>query len=96
MQVPVVVLILSALLTCPCVSSEVVGICPRTKAEWERESVLLHCQEPYHYHCVRDDTGHFMQLCSQKIWIQKGMYMYLCTSNIQISTVDIKSPAQYV
>ena len=68
----------------------------RTKAEWERESVLLHCQEPYHYHCVRDDTGHFMQLCSQKIWIQKGMYMYLCTSNIQISTVDIKSPAQYV
>ena len=80
-QAPVTMLILSALLLCSCVSSEVVGKCPRTKAEWERESVLLNCQEPYHYHCVRDDKGHLLQLCLRKIWIPKGMYIYLCAMN---------------
>ena len=77
MQTPVTMLITLALLLCPCVSSEVVGKCPRTKAEWERESALLHCQEPHHYHCVRDDKGHLLQMCTLKIWIPEGMYLSL-------------------
>nr|XP_022320189.1 uncharacterized protein LOC111122632 isoform X2 [Crassostrea virginica] len=80
----VTMLIILALLLCPCVSSEVVGKCPRTKAEWERESALLHCQEPYH--CVRDDKGHLLQICTQKIWIPKGM----CPEyNYQVANIDV-------
>ncbi|XP_078334856.1 uncharacterized protein LOC111121565 isoform X6 [Crassostrea virginica] len=71
---------------CSPVSQQTVQKCPQTKADWDRESVSLQCQEPNFYHCLRDDTGWFMQLCAQRAWIQKEM----CPEfNSRIGRIDV-------
>nr|XP_022318626.1 uncharacterized protein LOC111121565 isoform X3 [Crassostrea virginica] len=71
---------------CSSVSQQTVQKCPQTKADWDRESVSLQCQEPNFYHCLRDDTGWFMQLCAQRAWIQKEM----CPEfNSRIGRIDV-------
>ncbi|XP_078334854.1 uncharacterized protein LOC111121565 isoform X4 [Crassostrea virginica] len=68
------------------VSQQTVQKCPQTKADWDRESVSLQCQEPNYYHCLRDDTGWFMQLCAQRVWIQKEM----CPEfNSRVGRIDV-------
>nr|XP_022293851.1 uncharacterized protein LOC111104281 [Crassostrea virginica]XP_022293861.1 uncharacterized protein LOC111104281 [Crassostrea virginica] len=67
-------------------SQQTVQKCPQTKADWDRESVSLQCQEPNYYHCLRDDTGRFLQLCAQRVWIQKEM----CPEfNSRVGRIDV-------
>lgn len=77
------ILCITGLCLCHVVYAQAVIQCAYTLDGWNKASVSLQYQKPKYYHCLTDEFGHFIQKCSQRILVPKGISEFTIQLNIK-------------
>lgn len=86
-----VILCITGLCLCHVVYAQAVIQCAYTLDGWNKASVSLQYQKPKYYHCLTDEFGHFIQKCSQRILVPKGMCPKFNSDSGQMDVFECQS-----
>lgn len=49
--------------------------------DWTSEA-RTHCSNPEHFHCLKDDYERTVWLCTEPIWVNKGIFSFISCINL--------------